>query len=105
MPTFSAEQVRLMLSFKPKTDFEKRLHLLIMILFDIGCRISEALELRVEDVDLDNLLLTLHGKGRKDRKVPISLILRKALFKYLVGRTERLFTTYGGTPWSRLLIF
>ena len=32
------------------------------------------------DVDFDNLLLTLHGKGRKDRKVPMSLELRKRLF-------------------------
>jgi integrase/recombinase XerD len=102
MPMFSGEQVRLLLGFKPKTDFEKRLHLLILILLDTGCRITEALELRVEDVDLDNLLLTLHGKGRKDRKVPFSLPLRKALFKYLAGRTGRLFTTYGGTSWSRL---
>lgn len=102
MPTFSLEQVKLLLSFKPTTDFERRLHLLIMILLDTGCRISEALELRVEDVDLDNLLLTLHGKGRKDRKVPFSLPLCKALFKYLGKRSGRVFVTQNGTFWGRL---
>lgn len=102
MPTFSAEQVRLLLSFKPKTEFERRLHLLILILLDTGCRISEALELGVDDCDLDNLLLTLHGKGRKDRKVPISLPLRKALFAYLKNRQGRVFTTHNGTAWTRL---
>jgi len=43
-----------------------------MVLFDNGCRVSEALALRCADVDLDNLLVTVHGKGRKDRKVPMS---------------------------------
>jgi hypothetical protein len=28
--------------------------------------VSEALELSSVDVDLDNLLITVHGKGRKD---------------------------------------
>jgi len=49
---------------------------------DTGCRISEALALRVREIDLDNLLVTLDGKGRKQRIVPISFALRKALHRY-----------------------
>ncbi len=100
--TFSTEQVKLLLVFKPKTDFERRLHLLVMILLDTACRVSEALDVRAEDIDLDNLLLTLRGKGGKDRRVPISFLLRKALFKYLRDRKGRLFITQNGTPWGRL---
>lgn len=43
MPTFTAEHVRLLIHYKPVTDFQKRLHVLLMILLDPGCRVSEAL--------------------------------------------------------------
>src|SRR5581483_2720489 len=59
---------------------QKRLHLLVLFLLDTGCRISEALSVRVPDVDLDNLLVTLDGKGRKQRVVPFSFELRKSLY-------------------------
>lgn len=82
LPTFTLPQVKLLTSFRPKNFYQRRLHLLIMILFDTGCRISEALGLHVSDCDLDNLLVTLDGKGRKQRMVPFSFELRKALYKH-----------------------
>ncbi len=51
-------------------------------LLDTGCRISEALNLRVCEIDFENLLVTLDGKGRKQRVVPFSFEMRKALFRY-----------------------
>lgn len=57
--------------------------MLILVLLDTGARISEALGLRVDDCDLDNLLLKLDGKGRRERPVPCSLELRKALFRWI----------------------
>jgi integrase/recombinase XerD len=101
LPTFTTEQIKRLTCYKPRTAFQHRLHLLIMVLFDNGCRVSEALALRCADVDLDNLLVTVHGKGRKDRKVPMSFELRKALFKYRRGE-GLLFTTANGTPWGRI---
>jgi len=40
------------------------------------------LNLAWSDVDFDNLLVTLHGKGSKDRIVPFSVELRRYLFKW-----------------------
>ena len=71
LPTFTTAQVKLLINSK---------NLLVLVLLDTGARISEVLALRWTDVDFDNLLLTLHGKGRKDRIVPFSLELRKRLF-------------------------
>jgi integrase/recombinase XerD len=71
--------VKALVSFKPTTDFERRLRLLILIQLETGARISDVLGLQIEHIDLDNMLLTLHGKGHKDRKVPFSYQLRKAL--------------------------
>jgi integrase/recombinase XerD len=81
MPTFTQVQIGALLRYRPKTSTDRRLHLLVLLLLDTGCRISEALRLRVSDIDLDNLLLTLDGKGRKQRLVPFSLELRGNLFK------------------------
>jgi len=63
MPAFTQDQARLLLRYKPKTDFQRRLHLLILVLFDTVARISEVLGLQSDDVDLDNMLLRLRGKG------------------------------------------
>ena len=59
------------------------MHLLALLLLDTGCRITEALTLRVSDVDMDNMLVTLDGKGRKQRIVPFSFELRKALHRFV----------------------
>jgi integrase/recombinase XerD len=82
LPTFSEQQVRQLVAWRPNGQCERRLHLLVLFLLDTGCRISEALGLRVSEVDFDNLLVTLDGKGRKQRVVPFSFELRKAMFRY-----------------------
>jgi integrase/recombinase XerD len=108
LPTFTAAQVRLLVRWEPKQKFHRRLHLLILILLDTGCRISEALTLRVRDIDMDNTLVTLNGKGRKQRIVPFSFELRKALFRYLRDFTRKpdslLFTSCNETELGRRVV-
>jgi len=82
LPTFTTQQVRLLVAWKPNGKYQRRLHLLMLFLLDTGCRISEALNLRVHEIDFENLLVTLDGKGRKQRVVPFSFELRKAMFRY-----------------------
>src|ERR1700691_6253502 len=83
LPTFTPQQVRQFIAWKPKLFVHRRLHLLTLILLDTGCRISEALTLRMTEIDLENLLITLDGKGRKQRIVPFSFELRKVLFRFI----------------------
>ena len=85
LPTFSVPQIKSLVRWKPRRKAQRRLHLLMLMLLDTGCRISEALTLRVRDIDMDNMLVTLDGKGRKQRIVPFSLELRKALFRYIAA--------------------
>ena len=55
-----------------------------MLALDTGLRLNEALTLRREDLDFDNLLITVRdGKGGKQRIVPISIRLRKILYVYV----------------------
>jgi integrase/recombinase XerD len=88
LPTLADGQVRLLIAWKPKNKIQRRLHALVLFLLDTGCRISEALGVRVSDLDFENLLVRLDGKGRKQRLVPISFELRKVLVR-LCRDTER----------------
>jgi integrase/recombinase XerD len=89
LPTFTAVQVRSLVSWKPRDFYQRRLHLLVLVLLDTGCRITEALTLHVRDIDLDNLLITLDGKGRKQRVVPFSFELRKVLYRFVADQNRK----------------
>jgi integrase/recombinase XerD len=82
LPTFSVEDVQKIAKHRPKDFCPTRLHVFILTLIDTGCRSGEALGLRWPDVDFDNLLLKLHGKGGKDRLVPFSFELRRNLYRW-----------------------
>jgi integrase/recombinase XerD len=108
LPTLTEAQVRLLVSWKPKAKkfYERRLHLLTLLLLDTGCRITEALTLRVADVDMENMLITFDGKGRKQRIVPFSFILRKALHRFIADFNRKhdslLFATLDDTRVRRM---
>jgi integrase/recombinase XerD len=105
LPTFTEQQVKGFIAWRPKGKYQRRLHVLILFLLDTGCRISEALGLHVSEIDFDNLLVTLDGKGRKQRVVPISFELRKALFRYCMDADHKpealLFASRTGATWNR----
>lgn len=46
-------------------------NLVIKVLFGCGLRLFEGLQLRVRDFNFDAGKLTIHGKGKKDRTVPL----------------------------------
>ena len=86
--TYSEAQIKAFLKWKPQGWYEWRMYALLCTLIDTGARIDrELLSLKWEKVDLDNCLITLSGKGNKERIVPISLELRKVLCRWL-GKNE-----------------
>jgi integrase/recombinase XerD len=105
LPTFTPAQIALFLAWKAKGRFKRRLYVLVLLLLDTGCRISEALSLRIQDLDFDNLLVTLDGKGCKRRIVPFSFALRKALYRFVsdfkLRPEDRLFGTGNGLALNR----
>jgi integrase/recombinase XerD len=104
LPTYTPQQIQLLLGWRPKKPTGHRLATLVAFLADTGCRIDEALSIHWKNVDFDNMLVLLHGKGSKDRLVPISLELRKRLFLFQ-RKTEAkdglVFGTVGGTKQGR----
>lgn len=80
---FTDAHVQALIKFKPKNQYEWRLYTLISLLLDTGARIDEGLTCLVSNVDLDNLLVKVRGKGNKERLLPISIEMRKVLWSYL----------------------
>jgi len=61
---------------------------IIMLFLQAGLRVSELVSLTIDDVDLENGLLTVsQGKGRKDRNIPLETQAIDALKKYKAVRT------------------
>jgi site-specific recombinase XerD len=57
---------------------------LLSVLFDSGARVQELVDLKVGDVRLDQPpILTLTGKGRKKRQVPIMVNTEELLKRYM----------------------
>lgn len=66
------------------TPVELRDRALCEILYGTGARISEAVNLSADDLDLENRLVRLFGKGSKERIVPLGSFAINAINAYLV---------------------
>lgn len=95
---FSDEELQRFLNWKPKRFGQWRLYTLICLLIDTGVRIDEALTLQRSKIDMENMLITVYGKGSKERVVPFSVSLRKVLWKFSrMHDHELFFSTNKGT--------
>jgi integrase/recombinase XerD len=82
LATFTEEQIKRIIAWKPIGRNQTRVCALALAALDTGLRINELLGLTRSDIDFDNLTLRVIGKGNKHRLVPMSLELRKILFRY-----------------------
>lgn len=74
---------------------------IITFLASTGCRISEMCDTNISDVNFVEKEVLVHGKGNKDRIVPIDNIALYHLKEYLNSRAddnEALFVTLKGEP-------
>ena len=82
---------------KPTGRNHCRVHMMALIALDCGLRLSEIIHLHKNDVDFDNLILKVMGKGRKERLVPMSIFLLKKLFRWVREHDGNLFETSNGS--------
>ncbi|CAN5560406.1 site-specific tyrosine recombinase XerD [soil metagenome] len=71
---------------------------LLELLYGTGARISEAVGLDLDDLDLESEAAKLSGKGGKERLVPFGSYARRAVEDYLVRARPQLVTKGAGTP-------
>jgi integrase/recombinase XerD len=82
----------------------RRDHALLLLLYNTGARVSEALALRSSDLRLDRPRhVRFMGKGRKERICPLWPETASALRRIIraEGRNDILFQSHRGTPLTR----
>ncbi len=75
--------IRLLESIPTVTALDRRDRALLELLYDTGARVSEVVGIALEDLDFDEGLILLTGKGAKQRLVPMGGQLTRALKEYL----------------------
>ena len=79
----SRQEVEAILAVTDQSWTGQRDHLLFLLLFNTGARISEILTLKVSDVSVAERHIELLGKGRKQRRVPLWPQTQKRLRRWL----------------------
>lgn len=90
LPKFLSEEEmeRLLLAPDIQTDVGVRDRALLELMYAAGLRVSEACGLRVADLELDAALIRCHGKGNKERRIPIGKSAVHWLQRYLALRKQ-----------------
>jgi site-specific recombinase XerD len=68
---------------------ERRDEALLRLMADTGCRVSEIASLRLDDLDLEDDVIAVMGKGSRPRVCPFGARTGKALDRYLRLRRQR----------------
>lgn len=88
LPEFFSEEEaeKILLSNSKRTDkFKDRDQAIIALLFSSGLRASELVNLKFEHLDLQNRMMIIKGKGKKERLVPFKKETRALLEFYLTN--------------------
>ena len=94
------------------TEIGLRDRAILELMYASGLRVSEAVNVKVKDIDVDLGVLTTTGKGSKTRRVPVGTSAIEWLKSYLVLRRQKenieidnLFVTALGRPINRQIIY
>jgi integrase/recombinase XerD len=94
------------------TEFGLRDRALIELMYACGLRVSEAVNLKLQDIDIESGILTTTGKGGKTRRVPVGSSAIEWLKSYLAVRRKKenieianVFVTSTGHPLNRQSIY
>jgi site-specific recombinase XerD len=89
VPVVGEDDLRKLLNVCKGSDFEERRDLaIIRLLFDSGMRRGELLGMGVDDLDLDQNVAFVLGKGRRTRACPFGRKTAMALDRYLRVRSR-----------------
>ncbi|MBL0953288.1 site-specific tyrosine recombinase XerD [Leptospira levettii] len=84
-----AEIEELFKNIKEDNLYELRDKCIFELLYSSGLRISEACNLKMSDIDMENMTITVEGKGGRQRLVPFGEKSLEILKRYLTeSRTE-----------------
>ena len=90
----SIEEVDKLLNIKLNNAFDYRNKAMLELMYATGLRVSELINLEINNIDFDNSFVRCFGKGNKERIVPIGDIALKYLKIYLDNYRDSLKKKY-----------
>lgn len=87
----SEEEIEKLLDINLKTDFDYRNKAMLELMYSSGLRVSELINLNVNDIDLSNASVRIFGKGSKERIIPLNDYAIDALNNYILNHRRSLF--------------
>ena len=90
----SIEEVEKLLSFPLSSAFDYRNKAMLELMYATGLRVSEVINLEINNIDMDSGIVRCYGKGSKERIVPIGEVALKYLKIYLYDYRDSLKKAY-----------
>ena len=84
----SPEDVEQLLKFKPASVIEIRDLAIIELIYSSGLRVSETININLNDFEEDMSFLRILGKGAKTRLVPVGKYAKSAINAWLIERNK-----------------
>ena len=98
--TLSLEDIDKLLDIKLDSPFDYRNKAMLELMYGCGLRVSELVNLTLNDIDMTNCLIRILGKGSKEREIPVGEYSIYYLKEYLNIRDELL----KGKPCNKLFL-
>ena len=109
--TLTIDEVEKLMDIKLDNPFNYRTKAMLELMYGSGLRVSELVNLTLNDIDLYSGTILIHGKGSKERIVPLGdyakeyleeyLKVRNSLLKRKNGSPDKLFLNNHGKPITR----
>ena len=81
--TLSDQEMKNILdSFNPTLPSDARNQTIFMLMIDTGMRVKELVNLKFEDIQMDEGLIKVMGKGKRERIVPFGSKVQRSLQRY-----------------------
>ena len=91
LPTFlNYSDLEEMIEASGEGEFGERNRLVVEMLYATGVRVSELVNIKLSDIDFNEKMIRIHGKGNKERFVFYGEYCEEALNKYINGLRRKL---------------
>lgn len=77
------DEIDILLDISVNTPFDSRNKAILELMYATGLRISEVVSLEFKNIDFEECIVRVMGKGKKERIVPINDYALKALKEYI----------------------
>ena len=110
----SKNEMEKFLNFIPKNYIDIRDKAILELFYGSGLRVSELINLRVNDININEMFVFAFGKGKKERMVPFGSMAKNAITDYLknsrpkffnVSKYRYLYLSKKGGPLTRQAVF